>query len=204
MKYGFFGGSFNPPTLAHLNIAKQSIKEIGLDKVFIVPVGNTYSKNGLVDEKYRYDMLKLMANGEKNIEIENIELKNKNKLSAFDAFNLIENKYKNSENFYIMGADNLEKIPMWNNAEELLKKFKIIVFERIGTDIENVIKNNYLLSKYRCNIYIIKIIRDYDCRSGIIRDLVAIKKFKEAEKYTKPEIIKYIKENELYKITKST
>jgi nicotinic acid mononucleotide adenylyltransferase len=27
MKIGFFGGSFNPPTIAHLNLAKQAVKE---------------------------------------------------------------------------------------------------------------------------------------------------------------------------------
>ena len=30
-KIGFFGGSFNPPTIAHLKIVEFSLKEFGLD-----------------------------------------------------------------------------------------------------------------------------------------------------------------------------
>ena len=32
-KVGFFGGSFNPPTNAHLEIAKTALEEMELDKV---------------------------------------------------------------------------------------------------------------------------------------------------------------------------
>ena len=55
-RYGFFGGSFNPPTKAHEELAKEIMKEFNLDKLFFVPVGNTYQKNGLIDEKDRYRM----------------------------------------------------------------------------------------------------------------------------------------------------
>ena len=30
-KLGFFGGSFNPPTYAHINVAKMSIEKFNLD-----------------------------------------------------------------------------------------------------------------------------------------------------------------------------
>ena len=36
MKIGFFGGSFNPPTKAHLNLARKAIEEKNLDKVVFV------------------------------------------------------------------------------------------------------------------------------------------------------------------------
>ena len=66
-RMGFFGGSFNPPTYAHINIAKASIEKLGLDKFFFVPVGNLYNKPDLIDEVYRYDMLKIACKNENNI-----------------------------------------------------------------------------------------------------------------------------------------
>ena len=30
-KLGFFGGSFNPPTYAHINVAKMSIEKFNLE-----------------------------------------------------------------------------------------------------------------------------------------------------------------------------
>ena len=53
-KLGFFGGSFNPPTYAHINVAKMSIEKFNLDAVYFVPVGNLYNKLSLIDENYRY------------------------------------------------------------------------------------------------------------------------------------------------------
>ena len=39
-RIGFYGGSFNPPTKAHIELAKKVIKECNLDKVIFVPVGD--------------------------------------------------------------------------------------------------------------------------------------------------------------------
>ena len=40
MKIGFFGGCFNPPTNAHIALAKEAIIQSKLDKVIFVPMGD--------------------------------------------------------------------------------------------------------------------------------------------------------------------
>ena len=40
MKIGFFGGCFNPPTNAHVNLAKKVLDECNLNRVVFVPVGD--------------------------------------------------------------------------------------------------------------------------------------------------------------------
>lgn len=59
MKIGFFGGCFNPPTNAHINLAKKALKECNLDKVIFVPIGNFYEKKELISGEHRYNMLKV-------------------------------------------------------------------------------------------------------------------------------------------------
>lgn len=59
MKIGFFGGCFNPPTNAHVNLAKEVLYKCKLDKVVFVPVGDFYSKKELAPERHRYNMLKI-------------------------------------------------------------------------------------------------------------------------------------------------
>ena len=40
-----FGGSFNPPTVAHINLAKQVLEEMNeIEKVIFVPVSTKYNK----------------------------------------------------------------------------------------------------------------------------------------------------------------
>lgn len=202
MKIGFFGGSFNPPTYAHLNIAKTAIKYIKLDKVFFVPVGNTYKKYDLIDEKYRYEMLKLMCNNEKSIFVENIEMNQTKNISAIKAFEMIEKKYKELykkvEIYYIMGADNFIKLPTWNNAEKLVQK-QYIIFKRNGLNLEKIIEEEKLLKNYKKNFEILELDKNREYRSGIIRDFIKEEKYENTKEYTKPEIIEYIKEKKIYK-----
>lgn len=74
-KIGFFGGSFNPPTNAHLEIAKTALEEMELDKVYFVPMGNTYKKPGLIDEKLRYEMLQIACAEYKKIRCRKYRIK---------------------------------------------------------------------------------------------------------------------------------
>ena len=141
-KYAFFGGSFNPPTYAHLEIAKIALAYLNLSKVFFVPVGNNYNKADLLDEKVRYEMLRLMCENEGNIYVENIELNRKKALRAHQALEEIDKKYNTSENYYIMGADNFVRLPNWDEAEEMLKKYNFIVFKRGEIDLEEQINDD--------------------------------------------------------------
>ena len=147
MKIGFFGGSFNPPTYAHLEIARMSIQEQNLDRVYFVPVGNSYKKPELIDENYRYEMLQIISKNFNNIDVENIELNKNESISAIQAFEMIEKKYEGTKIYFIMGADNFIKMPTWKNAEELITKYNYIVFNRHSLNLENFIKENGMLYK---------------------------------------------------------
>ena len=202
-KLGFIGGSFNPITYAHLNMANSAISKAEMDKVFFVPVGNLYEKPELIDEKQRFEMLQLVCKNEANIDVEDIELNQKNKISTFQAFKMIEDKYKNNETdlFYIMGADNFIKLPEWKESENLIKNYKYIIFERDNLNLEDFIKNNELLNKYKDNFKIIKINeKDKEkISSTTVRKLVNENNFEKLLKYTKEDVVNYIKKKDLYR-----
>ena len=44
-----FGGAFNPPTIAHLNIIKKLLSTYKGSHVLLLPVGNDYSKSEFFD-----------------------------------------------------------------------------------------------------------------------------------------------------------
>jgi nicotinate-nucleotide adenylyltransferase len=46
-KIGFYGGAFNPPTIAHIKMAKKALNELNLDKIIFMPVGDLYQKSNL-------------------------------------------------------------------------------------------------------------------------------------------------------------
>ena len=149
-KYGFFGGAFNPPTIAHEKLALEIAEKYNLDKVYFVPVGNFYNKKDLVDEKERFKMLKLISSDK--IDVLPIEFNMNKNLNTSEALELINNEYKNVDRYFIMGGDNLEKLSSWQNPENCLNGNKFIAIER-GKKISNIIENDNLLNKYSKNIF---------------------------------------------------
>lgn len=135
-KIGFFGGCFNPPINTHIDIANKLVQNSVIDKVIFVPVGDYYKKQNLVPAIHRYNMLQLSCENYKNLEVEDIASTYKGMLYATDTFELIQKKYSNTADIYfIMGSDNFQKMPSWKNYEEIIKKYKFIVIERLKHEI---------------------------------------------------------------------
>jgi len=152
MRIGFFGGSFNPPTIAHIDLAKLAIEKCNLDKLYFVPVNDKYKKNGLISFSDRKEMLKIATKNESKIYVSDIEEKIEKQIYAIDIFEIIKEKYSDDEIYFIMGMDNFKKISSWKEYEKL-KKYKYIVFERNESDesleinINDVKEAIFILSK---------------------------------------------------------
>ena len=148
-KLGFFGGCFNPVTKAHIDLIRDVIKKENLSKVYFVPMGDFYCKNNLIPVNHRIAMLKLAIKNEKKMDILHISNKD-SKTRAIDSFKLIEEKFKNSEHFFIMGSDNYKKLPNWENSEKLINNYKYIVLDR-DKGITKDISSSIAREKIRMN-----------------------------------------------------
>lgn len=193
-KYGFFGGAFNPPTKAHIEYAKKAKEQMKLDKVFFVPVGDTYNKKGLIKEEYRYQMLEQICKKINGLEVSDIELNQKKELKAIDVFKKINQEYQSADIYFIMGADNFIHMQEWKNGKELITNYKYIILEREKSNLQNIIKENVLLFKNRQNFNIIN--QDLPYSSTKIRE--AIKKNESISDMTYKEVEKFILKKGLY------
>lgn len=198
-KYAFFGGCFNPPTVAHKKCAEVILEELKLDKVFFVPVGNGYEKKELIDEKHRYEMLKLVCNKNEKLDVCDIELNQNKSFKAIDIFKLIKNIYKDDEIYFIIGADNFENILNWKDSLELISNYKFILLNRNNIDLQKLICTNNILNKYSSNFYCINNIEQIDVSSTFIRNKIRIEKIELIKKMIDENVLQYIEENRLYK-----
>lgn len=195
-KYGFFGGAFNPPTIAHEKLALEIAEKYNLDKVYFVPVGNFYNKKDLVDEKERFKMLKLISSDK--IDVLPIEFNMNENLNTSEALELINNEYKNVDRYFIMGGDNLEKLSSWQNPENCLNGNKFIAIER-GKKISNIIENDNLLNKYSKNIFTLENNNLYTYNSTEVRNAIKEKNSEVINKMLNKKVYSYIKIENLYK-----
>ena len=156
-KIGFFGGSFNPVTVAHINLIKKAIEEFNLDKVYFVPMNDYYKKLGLISAEERYKMLSLALEDEPKMQATRLLIDIEKPTSAIDTFRLIEEKYKDSDNYFIMGSDNFNKIEKWKASEELKNNYKYIILNRekdrnFEASIEDIKMKNISSSLVRKNV----------------------------------------------------
>ena len=185
-KIGFFGGSFNPPTLAHFEIVKSAIKEVNLDKIIIVPMGDKYQKKDLIPFEDRYNMISKMFESEPKVEVSRMQANQKKVSYAIDSFEEIDKKYKDDDRFFIMGLDNFSEIEKWKSKDKLILDRKFIVFQR-----ENYILNNNISD----NIKLINV--NNNTSSSLVRQ--KIKSEENYEKFLSNEVVEYINHKGLYR-----
>lgn len=152
MKIGIFGGCFNPPHKMHKDIAVNLINNKYVDKVIYVPTGNKYQKKELLSDQERYQMIELMIKDNENLLVSDYEF-NTELTYTYQTLDYFNNKYKNDEIYFIMGADNLDEFDTWKNYQYILKKYKLLVINR-GDFNQDKLLEKYL--EYKDNIIFAK------------------------------------------------
>ncbi len=189
-RYGFFGGSFNPVTNAHINLANKIQKTFKLDKVIFIPMNDFYPKQGLIFANERYIMLKKAIEQFENLEVSDLELKEERNLSMLEAFRKICSIYNKSENYFILGSDNINKM---TQTKELMN-YNYIVLER----------NKYKSVENKFDVFLgnVHILRDNpykEISSSEVRKLLKEEKYDMLKEMIPNEVLEYIKERNIYR-----
>jgi len=141
-RIGILGGTFDPPHVGHIHISKVALKKLKLNKlIWLVTKKNPFKKKPYLKLKERIKLSKNITQKEKKIFVLCLDNKIKSS-STFDVLTFIKKKNKKLKIYFLIGADNLEKLHKWKNWKKLNKLAKIVVFPR----------NNYLNKK---NEYIV-------------------------------------------------
>ena len=131
IKIGILGGSFDPAHKGHLAISKEALKKFNLKSVIWAITNQNPFKNKTANNlKERTIVCKKIIGANKSIKVKFFEnITNSNKTA--DLINHLS-KNKKHDLFFLMGADNLINFHKWYNWKQILKKSKIIVFDRNG------------------------------------------------------------------------
>lgn len=141
-------------------------------------------------------MLKIAICKYDNLEVSNIELNQEKNLTTLEAFNMIEQKYPNVQKFYIMGADNVNKMILSSDFETLAKNYKYIIIERDTVNSKELIRSNDELRKNEQNFTIMENIKHTETSSTKARE--ELQKDNRASDVIDKNVLDYIRINELY------
>lgn len=122
-----YGGSFNPPTLAHQAILDK-LKDLYPEaKIIVIPVGDDYRKKDLAPFFHRVEMIKLMIEEDDNIIISSIEGHHPFH-GTIETLNMLSQTY--SDIHVVIGQDQLASIDSWIRAKELIENYPFLIMRR--------------------------------------------------------------------------
>ena len=129
-KIGILGGTFDPAHKGHIKISKEAKKKFHLNKIFwVITKKNPFKKKSFFSLKKRINYAKKININNKFIKIYFFEEKIKSN-KTIDLMKFLKNRYKKSEFFFIMGADNLINFHKWKEWNKIAEISKILVFNR--------------------------------------------------------------------------
>ncbi len=128
---GLLGGSFNPIHDGHLAMAEAAQKELGLDRILIVPCGDPPHKSAeLAGKLDRLRMAELGAEG--RYEVSRIEIDRPGKTYTVDTLEALRARHPDSELVMIIGGDTLREVGTWRDAKRVFALCRFAVFARGG------------------------------------------------------------------------
>ena len=165
-----FGGSFNPPTIAHISLAKQVLAKMdNLEKVIFVPVSTRYNKNGLASDEIRFNMLEQICAKEPGLEVSRLELDSDKQLYTIETLRKIKQQNPNKQIYFVLGTDNLKELETWHKVYELLSGFNFIVLKRDEDSVSDIIDKSTILKKYESSFFELNGIDTVDLSSSYVR-----------------------------------
>lgn len=134
-KLGIMGGTFDPIHIGHLVTAEAVRNEYGLDNVLFIPAANPPHKQTqkVTPAIHRYIMTAMATYSNPYFHVSSIELDRPGPSYTIDTiYELIKRFGKNTEIYFITGADAIQEIPSWDRIEELLGLCQFIAATRPG------------------------------------------------------------------------
>jgi nicotinate-nucleotide adenylyltransferase len=134
MRLGYFGGSFDPPHLGHLAVARAAADRYALDRVLLVPTGSQPLKPAGTFASYRdrLAMTSLLCEADPRLQASDIEAPTMPPAPNYtiDSLQRLRGEYPAAEFFVIVGADAFHHLPLWRSPAELLEMAEWIVVTR--------------------------------------------------------------------------
>ena len=138
-KTAILGGSFDPPTVAHLQTASETINVLGFDSVWLVPCGERTDKRNFTTPQQRFEMAQLaIADFYPNdfpVRVNPIEVENGAALQTANLMDRLNESYGRENSFhFLMGSDLIESMHEWQDGDRMIKEMATVIFLRKGYD----------------------------------------------------------------------
>ena len=138
MKIGIFGGSFDPIHIGHAIIAQHIISSGAVDRLwFMVSPVNPLKvdKERQVADTDRLRMVEMVSRPMEGVETSAFEFTMSRPSYTIDTLNALQEKFPDDEFYLVIGADNWTMFGKWRNSTEILEKYHLLIYPRLGYEV---------------------------------------------------------------------
>lgn len=178
----------------HLMAAQDAYEQLRLDRLILVPAAQAPLKPNDVSSSSedRLAMLRASVAWDQRFEVSDFELRRGGVSYTVDSARYFRSKFPHDELYWIIGGDQLPKLHLWREIDELVKLVEIVFLERPGFPVR---ANPDIpgLRLHRCDGHLLAI-SSTELRDRVRRGL-------SLDYFVPHKAIVYIRENNLYRDT---
>ena len=132
------GGSFNPPTIAHLRLMQAAMDGVGAGSGIFVPVSHAYLKRKMrkaedaricLSERMRLEMLETFCREDERISVSEAEYGTAT-VRVRDTLLSLLARNPDAEVYFVIGADKVGMFARWNASGDFDGRFHLMAFDR--------------------------------------------------------------------------
>lgn len=138
-RIGIFGGTFDPPHIAHRVLAMEACDQLGLEKLLWVLTAAPPHKQDqpITPVAWRVLLVQEAIRDNPLFELSRVEIDRPGPHYAADTLELIASKYPDDALYYLIGGDSLRDLPGWYSPDVLLRNCEALgVMRRPGDQID--------------------------------------------------------------------
>ena len=193
MNIGVFGGTFDPPHIAHLVVAEHVREALCLDRILFVPSATPPHKRGrpITPSLHRLNMLRLAVERNPLFDVLPYEVEKGGVSFTVDTLAELKRPAPGDGLFLLIGMDNYRDFDTWREPERILSMATVVVMTRPGFVLD---KGAFAGDK--------RIIRAMDISSTGIRE--RLRDGASVQSLIPERVAEYIGEHDLYRRDRST
>lgn len=132
-RIGVFGGTFDPPHIAHVALARAAIEQLRLDVLLVIPTGEAWHKSrALTPAVHRLEMTYLAFSDLDSVVVDPRETLRSGPSYTVDTLLELRTEYSRSQIFLVLGEDQAQALGSWHRISEIPEIATICVAERAG------------------------------------------------------------------------
>ena len=141
IRLGVFGGTFDPPHVGHVAIARELQESGALDEILWIPARFPPHKpvNPLTSPELRMEMVRAATHGVALQSVSDIELLREGPSYTVDTLRALRSERPEATPVLIMGADQFVELAGWHEAEEVVRLADVCVLPRGGVELTSAL-----------------------------------------------------------------